>query len=441
MNFTDLGIQCQTITGIDTTDTDGDGLYDVFETKGVRISNGTIVKSNPLLIDTDGDNLLDSEEIIYEGEFKKCACSQYKDINEVEEGIEVTSHGSYLTLLSYPDKVDSDGDSYCDGYLESDTKTYIIKTKALSKVKQTEDLNRLKYDVIRGLPELNSLAARYCKENKKSLFDKQLLVLQFMRHLGYDSLAWDATAGKIDENFVNYVLYNDKKGIAKYFTSGWYFYDPKTKVKIDGAHLAATLNAYCMRQNVQDRKDHKSTFSNLSIMNQAGWVGDLHTFMVLRIRKEKGNTSSPILMYLPDCKTYKDAYKNTYNFLGHENSSMPMDDVYADVDAVGLAEILKSKGTDVYTAVGNYYVDECSRWSDRRFYNFVCLTTIQHNIGLANGEKEGFRKVVDFYTQKVNGEEWMLIDKNKLPDAILSKEVRQGIRDGFVDFIFKNMKA
>lgn len=55
-------VQSNTIYEVDTKDTDNDGLYDVYETVGFKLQNGTILKSDPTKIDTDGDGLSDYEE-------------------------------------------------------------------------------------------------------------------------------------------------------------------------------------------------------------------------------------------------------------------------------------------------------------------------------------------------------------------------------------------
>ncbi len=47
----------------DMTDTDGDKLPDAVETAGIRLQNGNIIYTNPVKSDTDGDGLLDGEEI------------------------------------------------------------------------------------------------------------------------------------------------------------------------------------------------------------------------------------------------------------------------------------------------------------------------------------------------------------------------------------------
>ena len=43
----------------DKTDTDGDGLYDIVETAGIRLCNGQIIYTDPNLPDSDGDELDD----------------------------------------------------------------------------------------------------------------------------------------------------------------------------------------------------------------------------------------------------------------------------------------------------------------------------------------------------------------------------------------------
>jgi len=51
-----------TTNTLDTTDTDGDGIFDVVEVEGLRVQNGQIIKTDPLKADTDNDGLLDGEE-------------------------------------------------------------------------------------------------------------------------------------------------------------------------------------------------------------------------------------------------------------------------------------------------------------------------------------------------------------------------------------------
>lgn len=48
---------------IDDTDSDGDGIADIFEISGMRLSNGMTIYTDPQNPDSDGDGLLDGEEI------------------------------------------------------------------------------------------------------------------------------------------------------------------------------------------------------------------------------------------------------------------------------------------------------------------------------------------------------------------------------------------
>lgn len=56
-------IQDDTIGTIDTTDTDGDGIYDVVEKTGFRLSTGEIITTDPNNPDTDGDGISDGVEL------------------------------------------------------------------------------------------------------------------------------------------------------------------------------------------------------------------------------------------------------------------------------------------------------------------------------------------------------------------------------------------
>ena len=94
-----FGIEDETIGDgeIDTTDTDGDGLYDTYEIVGMKTPYG-IVYSDPLLKDSDGDGLDDGEEM---GSFSVTV-----------SGGEIAYKGFYP--LSLADRIDSDGDGIED---------------------------------------------------------------------------------------------------------------------------------------------------------------------------------------------------------------------------------------------------------------------------------------------------------------------------------------
>lgn len=95
-------IQGKTIEDIDPTDTDGDGLFDVYETVGVRLENGKVIHTDPNLKDTDGDGLTDYEEVglVYS-----------VDLNI---GSLLSIKGKYVLMYSDPLLVDTDSDGIID---------------------------------------------------------------------------------------------------------------------------------------------------------------------------------------------------------------------------------------------------------------------------------------------------------------------------------------
>ncbi len=96
-------IQNNTTNKIDTTDADQDGLYDVYETAGIKLSNGTVIYTDPTQKDTDGDGLTDYEEtgLIYNIDDRYIGDGMVKEVK-------------YFRLHSDPTKQDTDGDGILD---------------------------------------------------------------------------------------------------------------------------------------------------------------------------------------------------------------------------------------------------------------------------------------------------------------------------------------
>lgn len=71
------------INDIDPTDTDGDGLYDVYEINGMKLPNGQIIMTDPTKCDSDGDGVSDYEEMGNPIEYKlringiECSCTVF----------------------------------------------------------------------------------------------------------------------------------------------------------------------------------------------------------------------------------------------------------------------------------------------------------------------------------------------------------------------------
>lgn len=92
---------------IDSADSDKDGIPDIFEISGMRLSNGTIIYTDPFNQDTDGDGLLDGDEIDVIPTFW---------INIIFNKFDVSSEvAAYIfDMKSNPNMKDTDGDGISD---------------------------------------------------------------------------------------------------------------------------------------------------------------------------------------------------------------------------------------------------------------------------------------------------------------------------------------
>lgn len=95
-------IKDDTIYEVDPTDTDNDGLFDVYETVGIRLINGQIIHTDPNMADTDGDGLTDYEEIgiVY--------------TDKLNIGSLYSFDVKYVLMSSNPLMVDTDSDGKAD---------------------------------------------------------------------------------------------------------------------------------------------------------------------------------------------------------------------------------------------------------------------------------------------------------------------------------------
>ena len=106
------GVQEETIGEIDKTDTDGDGLYDIYETAGMMLPNGRVMYTDPFKKDTDGDGLTDAEEMgVLENYNEE---NQRKHILLKQRGFDSEIYAEYFDYVSNPTKEDTDGDEYSD---------------------------------------------------------------------------------------------------------------------------------------------------------------------------------------------------------------------------------------------------------------------------------------------------------------------------------------
>jgi Uncharacterized protein containing a von Willebrand factor type A (vWA) domain len=98
-------IEDDTLGEVDTTDLDEDGLYDVYETKGMRNQYLKTIYTNPINKDCDGDSLLDGEEM------GSMVTEELPDFIAKIIGVKTVT---YFKMRSNPTMADSDSDGFRD---------------------------------------------------------------------------------------------------------------------------------------------------------------------------------------------------------------------------------------------------------------------------------------------------------------------------------------
>ena len=202
------------------------------------------------------------------------------------------------------------------------------------------------YIAVKSVEQILDLARSYVAENHITT-DPNLLALQYIRRNRYNSSVWRGSAGKIDQNFVNYVEAHKTDTLDLTDLT-----DPVTGANIDYIHGMASLNVYLYR------KDD----SRYDIYNQfACWAGDLCQ-LVKQVHDY--NTQGTY--------TREELEEYTKTLLGSTsgNSTLSLDDLIADIDAVNISQLV-TEDDDLDDVIYEYYYGKYSNISENRYAYFV----------------------------------------------------------------------
>lgn len=262
---------------------------------------------------------------------EKCGSIE-KAVNIFEDKIpggspEVILDKEILPLDSDPTKEDTDGDFVIDS------------------VDPTPLYYQLNGDLVSQLKKLENLSIMYMAsyEYDKSYYNidyNYWLIFNFIRGCTdkYNASNWIKTAGELNQDFINYVKSVDNE-LYQYFKNKKYYYADSNGNKGDLYHLAATITGLIYESNFSTGFE-SGIMPEYHIDNLCGWAGDLQTAM---------NDAYYFLDGLDDYDEFKnvmssligyDKNKSSYVFEEHHHH-FDMDDVYADVDAYNLYNLLK----------------------------------------------------------------------------------------------------
>lgn len=324
-----------------TTDTDGDGIPDLFETYGMPVANGYVLFSDSQLNDTDGDGLKDGEEVsvmyVNDNEDTKLA-AQY--VSEYYPDIEVNACGGiYFKMISDPENTDTDGDLDLDN-ADPDPTTYQLNGYFAQKMGELQEAAREYY----GNSYNYNINDGY--NGCKDLWLCSYYVRQFNKN--YTTWKWNFMAGS-DTEFVTYISQNNPN-LKDYFTNTKEIYVNSEGQTLDLYHCFATLSSLMDNKTWQWARD------------LTGWAGDLQT--VINQAYKKTYTENE----------YENIGLALYNLMGNDSYNFGLKDLYGDIDAVNIEALIRSGNNKIELLLNQYYsLDEIER--NENFISNASITT------------------------------------------------------------------
>lgn len=376
------------------TDTDGDGVPDLFETYGMPVANGQVLfsdieskdkdedgiaESDPK--DSDGDGLKDGEEVsvmyVNDDADAKLA-AEY--ISEYYPDIEVNACGGiYFKMTSDPNDADTDGDLDLDN-ADPNPMDYQLNGYFAQKMGELQEVAR---EYIQG-EYTPSSTDNY--NGKKDLW----LSFMFLRNFNksYTSTCtdkgscWKCTGGNIDSKFISYVS-NNYKELYSYFSNfdenktihNLVYADKLGENHIDLYHLSATMSALIYNTNGSDEfkyemADTPETLTKFSYLDGlAGIFGD-GSQLINDLKKKSLITGSVSVSTNKENYIKTEEYKSNYNIISknigatNNSNTFSQEDLLSDVDAVNLYNgYIKNSDLSLSDVFTLYYSTTSTRYT------------------------------------------------------------------------------
>lgn len=374
-----------------------DGLYD-FDFSQTTLQFIASIMTNPTLGDVDGNGVREVADIVMlqkytlgvetftEAAFNRSDLNGDNVVDVYDLGLlkryilysnpapALTGY-SYFYCVSDPMKKDSDGDLDLDN----------------------ADPNPMKYQLngyfSKQVDTLQNIANEYLSSKSQSPKQKKYynkkdfwLVCYYIRQFEsrYDKGNF-VTACSQDKGFVTYVNSNYPE-VRDYFLSAKKMYASKDNAskKVDTYHMFCTLSSL-LYEYTNDLGFLESLFypSETEMDNYTGWAGDLQT----AINDGYACFSDGV---------YETYYEALYNVLQDDNYSFGPLDLYADVDAVNIAYLVKSGSGSFEQILNKYYSEDLSSHAtdfykrapitNKTIRNFVTKNNYFINVNLSESQ-------------------------------------------------------
>lgn len=213
-------------------------------------------------------------------------------------------------------------------------------------------------DAFNKISLIHGLAATYLTRTgmENTLYNRNRLTFQFLRHLSYDNILWTVVAEGLDMNWIRYA--EGETGITSRDIK---LYIPDQGQYISIEHLAITAETILVRNNISDS-------TNRDLVHLSGALGDLLQIGG-RIQEVYNSNhrefSVEEITKLIACED--DSFANSLGFGNAAKTKFPLEDYIQDLDAVNIGK--RALTEELPNILRDYYTYEGCRTRETQYYN------------------------------------------------------------------------